>query len=215
MKLVFIHGWGFDARFWETLSPLLPHWEKQFVDLGFFGNATGIPDAAGNILIGHSMGFAHGMNTRKDWAGWIAINSFSRFVAIEDKVGCVPMAALLALRKQMKVDPVNGLKKFYDSIGAEPPATTAAPDVESLCQSLDELRDISIDGTPAAQDKPGLVLGAQNDPLVPIETTMAMDFLHATIKMHASGGHVLPQSEPVWCATMIADFLRINFPVFP
>ena len=212
MELVLIHGWGLDASLWNDAGRLLPQYKKHKMDLGFFGNAHE-PELAGDklILVGHSLGFVHGMTRRKDWAGWISINSFPRFVRTETRAGCTSAAELRDIRKRLSADAEKTLKDFHYYIGAEAPP--GSPNAERLREGLDELSTAAIEETLFALDAPGLVLASKNDILVPSETSEKLAALapRAGIAWHDSGGHVLPQSDPKWCAREIQNYMETNF----
>ena len=230
IQLVFIHGWGFDARFWDPLSTLLPQFPQERIDLGFFeknclslegSNPKGF-DARrdwstsrsefgeGSILIGHSLGFVHGLKQRQDWRGWIAINSFARFVQTPSQSGCVPAASLREMRMRFQNNPAAALQNFYQMIEAVPPAGT--PNAQRLREGLDELSDSDVVDRLQKLDVPGLALAGRKDPLVPVPISetlgrMAKDGL----MMHDKAGHLLAQSHPGWCAEAIAGFIAKNF----
>lgn len=203
MNLVFIHGWGFDQSFWQALAARLTRYQQEFVDLGFFGAASPLePAAPDRILIGHSLGFVHGLQSKKNWAGVIAINSFARFPASG--------AVLDGMKKQCARDPALTLARFYERIEAEAPTVIAQPNKEKLCEGLDVLRDVDMSGELADLSVPALVLAAENDPLVPIEVSQRIK-AGADFHSHASGGHILPKSDAAWCAERISQFLDRNF----
>jgi pimeloyl-[acyl-carrier protein] methyl ester esterase len=245
MELVFIHGWGFDARFWDALAPLLPAYKQQCVDMGFFDQQINHPPLAGGsnlqskfgegsdqetpspaktndllrkskfslplpqgerdkILIGHSLGFMHGIRQRQDWKGWIAINSFPRFAGT-----CVPGFILREMRKRLESDPAKTLSDFGGLIGAE--LNTNKGNIEHLLQGLDTLRDEDIGDVLGTRAMPGLVLASHNDPIVPDSASELLgDFAH-DIGWHDDGGHMLPQTYPAWCAQKITKFLKDTF----
>lgn len=207
MKLTFIHGWGFDARFWNALSELLPQYEQQRVDLGFFGAPTPVLSGEPGILVGHSLGFVHGLKLRQDWRGWIAINSFARFVRTATQPGCVEAAELRELRMRMTTDPASALQRTYEKLEAHPPAGT--PDIPRLLVGLDELRDCDVSDILENIDVPGLVLAGREDHLVPPKTSLALcgHAPHGSVTWHETGGHMLPARDPVWCAKAIESFL--------
>ncbi len=214
MELVFIHGWGFDAGFWDRLAPLLPG-PQRHIDLGFLGHPAGDPaqlSPGRQILVGHSLGFVYGITARQDWAGWIAINSFPRFVATESLPGCVSASALRELRINFHRNPAATLARFRELIGAEPPPAGIEP--TSMRQGLDVSRDCDIDATLSSIPAPGLVLASVNDPLVPVATSAALGRAarRADLRWHDTGGHNLPLTEPQWCATAIAEYLRVLDP---
>lgn len=213
MKLVFIHGWGFDAGFWDGLLPLLPEFEQQRVDLGFYGERSAGSAAVGNILVGHSLGFVHGMRDSQNWAGWVAINSFPRFLNINNKAGCVEPAVLRSMRQQLAKNAERTLAAFHRSVGATRTAAVP-PRLDNLSGGLDELRDADIGDLLETNTKPGLILAAKNDPLVPIETSEAMAASNTSLHWHPAGGHLLPQSDAAWCAKAIKDFIKTNKEIF-
>jgi pimeloyl-[acyl-carrier protein] methyl ester esterase len=203
VELVFIHGWGFDARFWNDLAPLLPPASQQRVDLGFFGaprslEANGSPQ----ILIGHSLGFMHGITIGKNWKGWIAINGFARF---PNKAQLAPM------KERLKKNPPATLREFYRHIGAPP--VTGKADVKRLEAGLDELKEGDISAALDRLNIPALILASPNDPLVPVGTSNELKghTRQGRLLWHEAGGHMVAQSDPTFCAKAIADFLTPFF----
>ncbi len=202
------------------------------------------------ILIGHSLGFLHGLMQHQDWAGWVAINGFRRFTP-----DCVPPAALRDMRRRLSADPEETLRRFYATIGiieedterlssprrrgssvVRPPdkdlhapqtrrdwiPAFAGMTTESwiyklkdhtnqprLRDGLDELRDGDATGTLSSLQASGLVLASRNDPLVPVAATEALaSASSATLAWHETGGHILPLSDPEWCAEQIKNYVK-------
>jgi pimeloyl-[acyl-carrier protein] methyl ester esterase len=219
-ELVFVHGWGFDARFWDTLGGYLPQFRQTRIDLGFFdAGSAALAERVRNaslsrgkkILIGHSLGFACGIRHRQKWSGWIAINSFSRFVRTPILPGCVTAATLRDMRMRLKADPGTCLQDFYRFIGGMP--VGGALNAERLREGLDELRSTAIEDKIAALDVPGLVLAGRKDPLVPLEVSEKLGTYakEGAPVVHNRAGHLLAQTDPVWCAEKITDFVAGNF----
>ncbi|MDX2028830.1 MAG: alpha/beta hydrolase [Alphaproteobacteria bacterium] len=207
MELVFIHGWGFDARFWDAVSARLRQFPQQRVDLGFFGRASE-PVHAPAVLVGHSLGFLHGLPQR-NWAGWIAINSFPRFVQTPGQEGCVPPAMLREMRMRLSANPAQTLQDFHAMIGS--PMPEGMPNAECLREGLDALRDGAVDENTAC-NIPGLVLASRKDPLVPVAASEKLGRMAQQGLWHEAGGHILPQSDPDWCAQAIENFVASFFP---
>ncbi len=204
MKLVFIHGWGFDARLWDGVSSLLADYEQQRLDMGFFGNPALDMDSEPAILIGHSLGFIHGLTARNDWHGWIAINSFPRFLTTPTHPGCVPAAALRDIRMRLTLAPEKTLEGFHDLLGSSMPP--GKPHAARLREGLDTLRDSDI-GETAANISPGLVIASRHDPLVPAATSEVLA-KNKDIFWHEGGGHILPHTDPAFCANAIQQFVE-------
>lgn len=201
MRLVFIHGWGFDASLWDAVSTALGDVDQVRAELGFLHGRCDMP-ALGpdDILVGHSLGFLFGLMGFGGWGGVIAINSFARFCGGEGEA--VPPAVLRAMRTSLKRDPQKTLSNFYQSFGL-----SAAPekwDAEKLTAGLDLLKVAAL-----PQHIPrGLVLAAQNDPLIGFEASAHLaKAMAAPFICHPSGGHLLPLTAPSWCADAIRSFL--------
>ncbi|HEU0118856.1 MAG TPA: alpha/beta fold hydrolase [Alphaproteobacteria bacterium] len=205
MKLVFIHGWGLTPGFWDDVASRLSEFRHHRIDLGFFGPPS-LPanDDEPSILIGHSLGFVHGLSTHQNWRGWVAVNSFPRFLKTKTQPGCSSAAELRDIRIRLENDPHQTLKDFHGYIGARTPAGEAQ--AERLREALDFLRDGDASAVLETLAAPGLVLASKNDPLVPAETSAALAE-GRSIEWHDKGGHVLPQNDPNWCAESIRLFV--------
>lgn len=189
--LVFYHGWGLDDSFWNDLRALLPTF----------------PQTSKRILIGHSLGFVQGLQQRQDWNGWIAINSFTRFIKTESTGGCVPAAILRAMTLRLAIEPEKTLQDFYKLIAARPPQHT--PPMGDLREGLQALRDSNVLDFLASLNTPGLILVSRHDPLVPVTASEALGNAaqSSTLQWHETDGHVLPQSDPSWCAEAITKYV--------
>jgi pimeloyl-[acyl-carrier protein] methyl ester esterase len=207
VRLVFVHGWALGPDIWDPFGALLPGVAQARVDLGFFG-APDIPaPQGGDILVGHSMGLVWGLAQDVDWAGVVAVNGFARFTQDADGRGCVKPAALRAMRQALLRDPQAGADDFRRTIGLAPAKGQAQKD--RLMDGLDLLRDG--DAAPLAGARPWLVLGAADDPLIPVAATR--DLAAATggaLRLLEQGGHCLPLTAPRDCAEAIAGFLRAH-----
>jgi len=216
MKLIFIHGWGFDASFWDDVlhsMPISDHSIHRW-DLGFCGRRSTMAEfnalEAGDnsVLIGHSLGFLHGLVHLPLVKGRIAINAFPFFVDKVDQKGCVSSAVLRDLRRRLSQDAAKALHSFYDFIKAIPPSLP--PHEEMLREGLEFLE--AYDGRPLLEKAlgPSLFLASCFDPLVPALVSQYMD-RYGVLVMKESDSHVLPQKEPAFCGDQIARFLQKNF----
>lgn len=207
MRLVFVHGWGFDASFWNALGACLADVPQTRVELGFLDGDTVLPARQDDdILVGHSLGFAWGLSHQEPWRRWVAINSFARFVDSGERKGCMPLARLRALRHGLVRDAAPTLGNFYRSIDADIP--NRAPHVENLRKGLNWLADLDLSTRLSDSGARGLILAASNDPLVPVASTqlMATQAQGAALLWHDEAGHLLPLREPAWCAAAIRKY---------
>ncbi len=212
MRLVFVHGWALGPEIWDGVSPLLERFPQSRVDLGYFG-APRLPDPLpGDILVGHSAGFLWGLRQRADWAGMVAINSFSRFCLDARRIdtpsrGCVKPAALRAMRAHLSRDAEDCIKSFRASIGAAaaPEPVEAAP----LAEGLELLG--AFDAMPHLGAKPVLVLAAKDDALAPAREAENLALAAgASLFFSEKGGHGLPWTAPEFCAEKIEKYLHAH-----
>jgi pimeloyl-[acyl-carrier protein] methyl ester esterase len=140
------------------------------------------------------------------FCGWIAINGFPRFVP-----DCVTAAQLREMKFGMAIAAARTLQVFYARLGAQAPL--GSPDFERLRSGLDELQDGDIAADIEKLGAPGLVLAARNDGLVPVGVSegLGRTVRDGGILWHENGGHVLPQSDPAWCAKAIENFAKAFF----
>jgi pimeloyl-[acyl-carrier protein] methyl ester esterase len=206
MRLALIHGWALGPEIWDALAPFLAAPQVRF-DLGFFGAPDLPPLQSGDILVGHSAGLLWGLRQRGDWAGVVAINSFARFCLDSSGEGCVPPAALRAMRQGLERDETACADSFRATLGLAPSAAKAQK--ERLMDGLDLLRDF--DATPFAGGRPTLVLGAEDDALAPPAAARRLaEISGGTLALRETGAHGLPWTAPEFCADKINAFLRAH-----
>lgn len=208
MRLVFIHGWAFDKNLWNAVSAALPDMPSIRVELGFLGAPQEIPEMTSeDILIGHSLGFQWGIAHYQGWKKWIAINSFARFAGSVEEGYCVPISALRALKQNLLRDAHRTITAFRKNIGCRDKVSDV--DEARLQEGLDWLQGLDVAYDLAHMSADGLVLASGKDPLVPLS---ASEFLAsrkpaAQISMREEGGHLLPVTDPLWCAEHIRKFI--------
>lgn len=204
---VLLHGWGFDAGFWDGVRARLPEDDVLTLDCGYF-NARHMPDPpAGRplIAVGHSLGSMLLLG-RADiaWTGFVAINGFARFSFADDYPG-VRRRVIEQMLRRFDQDPATVLGEFRARCGAdEPPPADLQTD--SLRSGLRMLRDS--DYREAAPACPALLLAGGADPIVTAEMTRvsAACFRHATVEWLPDGGHLLPRLAPGWCVGHLTAF---------
>jgi pimeloyl-[acyl-carrier protein] methyl ester esterase len=192
MKLLFLHGWGLDARLWDGVRAALPEFETVAMDRGYFGPPMIDLPPEPFLAVGHSLG-ALMIAEFPDAIGHVAVNGFDRFVG----EGAISPRVMDRMRKRFLETPVTVLAEFRERIGAGP--TPEAPNYARLNCELQLLAEA--DARHVARP-PTLVLHGGADPLLPpaMRDTVFAGAPRATL---AEGGHLLPLTHPEWVAEHI------------
>lgn len=196
LTLLFLHGWGFDHRVWSPLRVKLAGVRTIAGDCGYFGQPVHARIDGPVVAVGHSLGAMLLLrDPPADCRALVAINGFDRFAT--------PARVIDRMLARFAEEPRAVLDEFRRRIGAGP---FAGPlDCPRLKEHLRLLRDLDCSERSAAFDRPILSLQADDDPLLPANTH---DRLFATApcltrKSVATGGHLLPLTQPDWCAEQI------------
>jgi pimeloyl-[acyl-carrier protein] methyl ester esterase len=198
MKLVLLHGWGFDASIWDAIRAALAPIETLVWDQGYFGPRRHARVPAPFIAIGHSLGsLLLAADPPAGCVGLIAINGFDRFAG----EGLVPMRLLDRMRARFADAPEAVLDDFRLRAGGA--AHDGAINADRLAADLDRLATMDARGGMM----PRLVLHGGGDPILPAEM-LDQVFAGAPRLTRADAGHLLPVSHPGWCAARVRDVLR-------
>ncbi len=211
-RLVMVHGWGFEPGFWQGLRNALPEHECGAIDLGYYGPPAGpaFPPDRPLIAVGHSLGVLWLLKTRPfAWRGLVSINGFERFVEDDNFKPAVPLRVIDRMIRRLAADPAGVVEEFRHRCGASGPLPDG-PVPDALLLGLSWLRDWD-----ARQDENGpnaepiLALSGGHDPILPAgmdEHSFACfpDLRRARLE---NGGHLLPVTDPEWCAGRIRAFL--------
>jgi pimeloyl-[acyl-carrier protein] methyl ester esterase len=201
MRLVFLHGWGFDARLWDGVRAALPEFESVAWDRGYFGAPVDEPVEGPLIAVGHSLGamlFAGALP--EGCVGFIAINGFDRFAG----EGAVPLRVVERMRRRFSEAPCEVLADFRARCGGDAPP--AIHDAAALAADLTLLGEADRRGVVRA---PMLLLHGGADPLLP-EAMRETVFAGAPRETLAGAGHLLPLTHPEWCADRIRAFASVH-----
>ncbi|EHK63054.1 alpha/beta fold hydrolase [Achromobacter arsenitoxydans] len=205
--LLFVHGWAFDATFWTPLRAELADWPQAVFDAGYFGPARH-PDVAGPVIaIGHSMGVLRLLRELPaGCAGLVSINGFPRFGAASDYAEGVPARMLDRMLKRLADSPRVVVQDFRQRCGDG--SAFGEPQVATLAQDLEALRDEDQRAALAALPVPLLRLAGEADSIVPAAMTRAAFAGRPGEATHwrEQGGHLLPVTDTAWCASHIRGF---------
>lgn len=197
MRLAFLHGWGFDAAFWDGVRAALAPAATVAWDRGYLGEPRHEPVAPPFVAVGHSLGaLLLAAEPPAGCAGLIAINGFDRFAGD----GRVAPRLLARMRARFADAPGAVLDDFRLRVGGD--RHRGPIDAGRLGRDLDRLATLDArGGTP-----PWLVLHGGGDPILPAALRDAA-FPGAGRATLAGGGHLLPLTHPAWCAGHIRAVL--------
>jgi pimeloyl-[acyl-carrier protein] methyl ester esterase len=219
--LLFVHGWAFDAAFWQPLRAALSDWPHAVAELGYYAaagagadestlaasSAAAWPQPPGPIVaIGHSHGVARLLRALPagGYAGLVSINGFARFAAAEDFPEGVPVRLLDRMIARLVRQPACVVNDFRLRCGAPPRPDAGAS--AALADSLDAMRHADHREVWRGLACPRLVLASEDDAIVTPAMTQAQ-FADSPIAWHADGGHLLPLTQTAWCASRIRAWL--------
>lgn len=197
--ILLVHGWGFDATLWDGVRAALPpDVAVEAVDLGFFGEATTLPDRV-DLAVGHSLGALFLLTERPDMATrLVLVNGFPRFTAAPDFPFGVAPRVVERMARRLKDAPAEVVDAFRDRCGDGPAG--GVPDLAQLAWGLDLLRDG--DGRAALPGRSYSVIAGTADPIVPPAMTEAA--FGAGVRW-LDGGHLLPLTHPQEVAAAIME----------
>lgn len=205
MKLLFVHGWGFDRTFWAPLAALLPQWPHAIDDRGYFGAPHDARIDGPCVAVTHSFGTMRVLAAPPPGlAGIIAVNGFERFTALPGRPG-VPVRVLDRMLRRFEIEPRTVLTEFHRSCGSE--ATFGEIEIAPAPLHADLLR--LRDAAPPIPRVPILALHGGRDPLLPAAMREAT-FAGARVSRmnHDTGGHLLPLEAPQLCAEAVRGMVE-------
>jgi pimeloyl-[acyl-carrier protein] methyl ester esterase len=211
VRLVALHGWGFDGSVWRAIAARLPEHDLRTADRGYFGNPIPLDETEPFVAIGHSLGAL--LLLLDGYAplcrGLVAINGFDRFVASANHPGIGaarrPLDRMIA---RLRTAPAAVVSEFRARCGAA--AIKSEIETAALERDLLLLRDADGTAASAAWHAPILSLQGGADWLLSTGHRAQVFALaeHVERSTHPSAGHGLPWAEPDWCADHIRRFAR-------
>ncbi|OIQ87270.1 alpha/beta hydrolase family protein [mine drainage metagenome] len=210
--LLFVHGWGFDAGFWQPLRQRLAGIPSVAWDLGFHG-APARPLPPGDaplVAVGHSFGLLWLLKERPlPWRSLVSINGFSRFTRADDFPQGVAPRLLDRMAARLDQAPAAVYQDFMARCGMDVTATggmesaaTGGLDSARLAWGLSALANWDCRAAPPVD----LALCGRQDPILP--TAMSEALFAPALAKWRDGGHLLPLTDPDWCARQLTAHLE-------
>lgn len=206
--LLFVHGWGFDADFWNDVAALLPDFRKEFVDRGYFGPPRN-PEIIGPVVaITHSFGSMHILRDPPPGCrGLIAINGFDRFTSSTGFPGVSPRVVDRMI-KRFDSDPETVLADFRHRCGTD--KVFGPLRLASIQKDLLALRNMDCRPDSAHPRLSILSIQGAADPILPpsMRDTVFSTAVHIERATHPEGGHLLPLTDSEYCARAVRAFVE-------
>jgi len=199
--ILFVHGWGYDAHFWDPLRALLGDIPSAALDLGYFGAADTTLPRDVTLLVGHSLGFLWlARQSVLKHLPLVGINAFPRFLEADDYRPAVGLRVLERMKRRVASDTRSVLEDFWTRAGASGP--TSAPNAPALAEGLDHLAIWDERENLASRASLTRLIAGSDDAIVPPAMT-EMAFPNSEFAW-LPGGHALPRTH----AADIARLLR-------
>lgn len=206
MKLVFVHGWGFDSTIWAGLAGGFS--DRAFLERGYFG-APAAPLPEGEfIAVTHSFGTMRLLAALPAGCrGMVAVNGFDRFAATDGFPG-VATRILDRMIAQFGEEPERVVTEFLRHCGCE--AFYGNFDRHLLLEDLHMLRDGDCREQASGCGLPILSLQGGQDPILPaaMRATVFTGAASCERLTFDNGGHLLPLEETASCAQAITAFME-------
>lgn len=200
MKFVFVHGWGFDASFWQPLLRSLSYKNCDVVDFGYFDSEMCLPDFEEAIYVTHSLGTMWALKNRADhMKALIAVSGFGLFQNFVDA------RVLESMQKNLGRSAEKQMQEFWSMCGMTPEQENL--NVEALQEGLSFLCEGDESETLKNLSVPVLSLAGEQDKVTSLKK-MKQEWSGFDLRICADGGHVLPQSHVSWCAEEITGFIN-------
>lgn len=206
MKLLFIHGWGFDSRVWNGVREHLNEFEHDCIDFGFTKDTLRheeLPDHP-YVAVGHSMGVMWALkNQNEHIKGLVSFGGFDCFYKH------VPAEILDGFRQRFESDPAAHMKRFWAQGLEEDLCPVDRLELDRLKEAMDWLGGWDAEKEAREFKHPILAVALKNDKIVPPAMSEAVwtKIPEASLVWHETGSHFLPATEPQYCADQIRRFV--------
>ncbi|HKP25400.1 MAG TPA: alpha/beta hydrolase [Dongiaceae bacterium] len=197
--ILFVHGWGYDARVWDPVRTAMGDVPSAAIDLGYFGSTDTTLPRDLTLLVGHSLGFLWlARQGTLEHVPLLGINAFPRFLEATDYRPAIAPRMLERMKRRVLSDTRGVLEDFWTRAGAVGP--DREPNAAALATGLDHLAAWDERENLAARASSTRLIAGKEDAIVPAAMT-EMAFKGCKVTWLA-GGHALP-------CTHAADIARL------
>ena len=200
MNIVFVHGWGCDASYWDHVANNLSEFSIQRVNLGFVGAGVCVSEIEEpSMFIAHSLGTMWALkHYRGLMRGLVAINGFPCFADHTDP------KTLRSMILRLQRTPQKQMEDFWDVCDLQHHDRLQ---ISTLLKGLASLKDWDLKTELENLTCPVMSLVGRNDPILNYDVMMR-DWAKYEMHIAQDGGHSLPISHAQWCAEKIKIFIN-------
>lgn len=207
--LVFLSGWGFDARIWQPVAERLA---------GEFNISHDVDPPAGAIVCGWSLGAMRALRKSAVAGRLVLVGATPRFVQAPDWPDAQPPELLKSFAAAAAADPTAALRRFAALINQgddharaltrQMSALVSTSEPQVLLAGLDELRDTDLRKSAMVTHQPTLIVHGERDPLMPPAAArwLATHLPKARLEVFAGTAHAPFLSQPDRFVALLREF---------
>lgn len=209
-KLYFVHGWGFDSRFWKPLLRILNNelgdcFETITFDLGFYSNPH-YPCFKKNqdkkiFFITHSFGYNWLLKNINSFDGLINFCGSANYFTKKKNI----RKSINTMIKMFKLDPCYVLNNFFKNSGVDFDKPNKLINKKLLIESLHILRDENLTIIEETNKAPQLNIFCKDDRILKLKDLDKVDG-----DLVVDGDHGFPYKFPRKASKIILNFLKQN-----
>lgn len=221
---IFCHGWGFDHTFLKPLGNLLqekfPESPLIYINRGYFSPSLSAAPPSSPldsqklwIGVGHSFGFSHLLSSQV--RGLVSLNGFTRFCRHEGSTHGISLRIVERMLTKFQRAPQEVLNDFYLQCGVSPKSSHPFSELNLLLlyEGLKELQSLDMTSKFLEDSRPALSLRGHDD--IVVSSDLWQETMGSkkgmTSAVHPQGNHGLGQTNALWCAQQIEQWIQNEF----
>lgn len=215
MDALFLHGWGYDSRFWQGWIAALPRFlNVRSADRGYFGPSCPFSGKPPEIIFCHSQGL-HRIDEELMFNSpfLVIVGGFLSFLPENSREQKRVRKSLDLMRNKIAQEPHRLLQDFYSECSSPNPSKQELPSAINtglLYHDLVDLENFSMQPSLLCQARKILILHGNEDKIVPPAKAVELhQKLSRSLFTVISGlGHVFTHDGVLKCCRMISDELK-------
>lgn len=200
--IIFVHGWGFDKKIWNTISndKIFKNCNIQFINLGYIGEKEIEQKFNNPIVIAHSLGVMWSLKNIKNIKKLISFCGFDAFGKYLNP------SILENMKTKLNQNIDLEMKQFYENCGAT--YTNPNFNIDELYNGFELLENL--DSTQYLKNmNPCDIFSfiSKSDKIVPFRMAMKVWKKYEPIIFSKDCDHMLPFKNNQWCLEQISKII--------